>query len=308
MCALLLPDLLTAKTETFSSLRYALQQSALQPGVYSDQDFKVSQRAASANNTVDIAAGGAWTLGQGAVRQGLYHAVNDATLNQGTFANGDATNPRIDQVLLVVDDSAVAGGADQARIVIAQGTASAGATLTNRTGAVSDATLTSTYRAWLRLADVLMPVSATTVTTANIQDRRLWARGAHAYAAGTTGSPTTSSSTAAVLPEMTVTFECSNAPITVEYSCVVSHSAAGGGIDFLVRVDGANTAFDSTRTVTSAAGSALQTVASSVTLLPGAGRHTFAIYWLTNSGATATAFGTRRFMRCLETIRDNSQN
>lgn len=54
-------------------------------GVANTGDYKVAQRAAGANFTVDIAAGTATVVGADVTNQGTYLVWNDATVNLGTF-------------------------------------------------------------------------------------------------------------------------------------------------------------------------------------------------------------------------------
>lgn len=171
---LLTTDYLDTKQYPASADRYLAQQQALQPGVVNSGDYQVAQRAVGANMSVDIAAGGAWVAGTSVVRQGLYHQVNDGTVNQAVVP-ADATNPRVDQVILAVNDSTVTGSSDTPTLTVVAGTPTAGATLANRSG-VDPLT---TYGAFLRLADVLVPAGSTSVQGPNIRDRRPWARGAN---------------------------------------------------------------------------------------------------------------------------------
>lgn len=178
---LLTPELLPTKTYPFQNLRYVFQTMGIQQGVFgSAADYLVAQRGAGANMTVDVPAGTAWITGTSITRQGIYHQTNDGTVNVGNFATADATNPRVDQVFLVVNDSSVIGGSDVPQFVIVTGVPTAGATIGiggNRNGAVADGTIAASYPNRIRLADVLIPATATTVTTANIFDRRPKTRG-----------------------------------------------------------------------------------------------------------------------------------
>lgn len=135
-------------------------------GIVESGDFAVSQRAAGANMSVDVAAGEAYVKGDTNADEGSYYCRETGTLN-ATFTASDATNPRIDRVVLEVkNDSEDSSGLNKARIRVIDGTPTVGATLTNLTGAAS---VPSTC---LLLANVLVPAGSTTVTTANIQDRR----------------------------------------------------------------------------------------------------------------------------------------
>lgn len=174
---LLTPEFL--QTKTYSALRDRLALAhggRVQAGVWDANDFKVAQRAAGANMSVDIGAGYALVPADDPGNAGLYHAQNDATINLATFTAANATNPRIDQVVLRVYDTTHGGDvSDTPTVELVTGTATSGATLDNRTGAGTPPTGT------LRLADVLIPAASTSVVTANIRDRRPWARGALGY-------------------------------------------------------------------------------------------------------------------------------
>jgi hypothetical protein len=122
----------------------------------------VVQRGAGANYSVDIAAGEATVQGDLVTNQGLYYVYNDATVNLTGFAAANATNPRIDRITLKVDDAFHGGAGNTASFPIITGTATAGATLTNLTGAGA------VPASSILLANVLIPATATTITTANI--------------------------------------------------------------------------------------------------------------------------------------------
>jgi hypothetical protein len=169
--ALLTPEYLQTQTYSAQRDRAMLGDTGLQEGVIGATDLKVSQRAAGANMSVDIAAGTGWVKGDTVTRQGLYHTYNDAVVNAAVTASHGSL-PRIDQVGLRINDSTHGAGSDTPALEVLAGTATSGATLDNRNGA---ATLPAS---WLRLADVLVPAGSSSVTNANIRDRRPWARGA----------------------------------------------------------------------------------------------------------------------------------
>lgn len=182
--ALWTPDFLQTKRYSAQRLRATMLATKLQEGVVnfslSTVPFKATQRAAGANMSVDIAAGDAWVQGDAVARQGLYHVVNDATFNLAVPANAIA-NPRLDQVVLKVNDTIHGGVGDNATLEIVQGTATGGATLDNRTGA---AALPNTA---MRIADILTPASASSIVDAAIRDRRQWAHGARWFHQRPTG-------------------------------------------------------------------------------------------------------------------------
>jgi hypothetical protein len=147
----------------------------VQEGIVNFGDFKVSQRGAGANMSVDVAAGDAWIVGDNTARQGLYHVANDAVVNIAIPA-AHATLPRIDRVVLRVYDSTVIGGEkDQAVIEVVSGTATSGATLSNLTGAP---VLPSSS---LNLGFILVPAAATKIETASIGNWRDFRLGQTGY-------------------------------------------------------------------------------------------------------------------------------
>lgn len=147
-----------------------------QEGVWGATDLRVT---AGAGVSVDVGAGVAFVRGDDATDQGLYRVRNDGTLNSADFELGgigvaDATNPRIDQIIArILDDTHDSSGERKWRLEVLQGTATGGATLDNRSGAPA------LPNSCLRLADVLVPAGASSLLTANIRDRRPWARGAY---------------------------------------------------------------------------------------------------------------------------------
>lgn len=136
-------------------------------GIVDSGDFAVSERAAGANMSVDVAAGEAYVQGDTNADEAQYYCRETGTLN-ATFTASDATNPRIDRVVLEVkNDSEDSSGLNKARIRVIDGTPTGGATLTNLSGAAS------VPSSCLLLANVLVGAGVTTITTANIQDRRV---------------------------------------------------------------------------------------------------------------------------------------
>lgn len=152
---------------------YRLIDAILGEGVIGSGDFAVSQKAAGANMSVDVAAGTA-VVEVDSPYGGKRLVRNDATMNSGTpgspgagwattFSAADASLPRVDRVVLEVKDSNVdASGLYEARLKVVSGTATSGATLTNLTGA---AAVPSNC---LLLANVLVDAAATSIVTAKI--------------------------------------------------------------------------------------------------------------------------------------------
>ena len=94
-------------------------------GVVEDGDLLVSQRAAGANMSVDVAAGAAWVQGDtDADRQPTYRVYNDATVNLAVTA-ADPALDRLDLVIAEVLDSAFTGSSKTWRLRIVDGTPAA---------------------------------------------------------------------------------------------------------------------------------------------------------------------------------------
>lgn len=141
------------------------------PGVVGAGDFLVTF---SATLTVSVAAGVAYIRGGNTSDQGIYRV---RTTSANTIAVGaGAANPRLDQIILrVLDADHDASGVREARIEVVPGTATAGATLDNRTGATSLTGLDEGSSSVLLIADVLVPASAGSINSSNIRDKRVWA-------------------------------------------------------------------------------------------------------------------------------------
>ncbi|HXH88254.1 MAG TPA: hypothetical protein VNI55_06570 [Gaiellaceae bacterium] len=133
-------------------------------GVVVASDMAIAQRSASANFSVDIAAGRAFVEGDSITRQGLYFAYNDGVVNLTGFTAAHATLPRIDRVCLRLRDAFHGDAANDFAFVIVPGTATAGATLANKNGGPG------VPGSHLLLANVLIPAAATNITTANIDN------------------------------------------------------------------------------------------------------------------------------------------
>jgi len=308
---LLQTDFLPNKSETFQALRFMMQEMSLQTGRVNAGDYKVTQHS-TPNMTVDVAAGGAWIIGTTATRQGIYHQVNDALVNVGNFANSDPTNPRLDQVILVVNDSSIAGGSDNPQFAIVQGAATAGATLDNRSGAVADATINTTYRnSWVRWADVLIPAGSSSILNANIRDRGPFARGAYRRLIRTSGSYTiaTSSTTVIDASNLSPRIECSGVPVKLRLRG--SHNGAPTMMRYRFLQDGADVD-GGTQSDFAIAGGPNYDVNAFWETIPTAGSHIFAPAWGISTGTgTATLYGTAGAPLLLiveELIRQNAEN
>lgn len=178
------PFYLNALTLTYTATelrRFMGEVPLLGPGAVDYASFRVVQRAAGANMSVDVTAASVlnryWLRSTISINDSV-SATDDAGLYRQDHLNAtpvnldiaaaDATNPRIDQVFLCVEDSQASGINNQATIRVVTGTATGGATLDNRTGVgAAPAGMVSEL-----LADVLVPAASVTVITVNIRDRR----------------------------------------------------------------------------------------------------------------------------------------
>lgn len=150
-----------AATETAAQARKMIEGLISVPGVVATGDLLVSANG-TPNMSVNVAAGGAFVRGSDlAVTQGTYHLFSDSTVNKAIAAS-DATNPRIDRIVARVRDAFYIGGAVNAwDLFVVAGTPAA--------TPVAPAVPASS----LLLADVAVGAAVTTITNANITDRRI---------------------------------------------------------------------------------------------------------------------------------------
>jgi hypothetical protein len=209
-----------------------------QEGALTAAAWKVSERGAGATMTVDIAAnaGGFLVQGDAITHQGLYYvAPHGAVINLDATAS-HSTNPRIDSVFLRVRDNQHDGSTNNDALVdYVAGTATSGATLDNRTGAPA---LPSGAA---RLADILVPAASSSVTNANIRDRRAMANGA--YYRGVSASNLAGSGGASVQTptNCSTRLELSGVPVRASVRHGMINLGGSGvasyGIHVLLRVD-----------------------------------------------------------------------
>lgn len=291
-----------------------LQEGVLGSGA-SAQDFMAQQRIAGANMSVDITmptGGFAYVQGDTITGQGLYCVpVHSANINE-IIGTADPTNPRIDQIILEVQDNVLdASGGNLARTRVVAGTATGGANLTNRTGA---AALPGSA---LLLADVLVGAAAASITNSVIRDRRKWARGAYSRTFRTGGANLTT--TSASMAEVDATnlkprLECSGAPLRVLLMCSIQHSIANGLMLLGLAQDG--TLFDSSTTAewqlqgTNSAGGTIFTVTEWHTV-PSAGSHQISPQFAIVTAGTMTIFqstGSPATFVVQEMVQQNTAN
>lgn len=155
--------------------------------------YKVSQRSEGATRTVDVASNVGYYLvrGDDVAFQGLYLVPATPLKANLDVATPDATNPRIDLVVLEArDDAHRQDGITRARLYVLPGTPTSGATLANLAGAPTAPPSTAP------LAAIRVAANAPSIATADIKDLRTSALllTANGTAAGT-GSVTTASVT-----------------------------------------------------------------------------------------------------------------
>jgi hypothetical protein len=142
-------------------------------GVTTYGSFRVSQRGAGANMSVDVNMDDfAYVRGDAVTHQALYKAAPHVSTINETISTADATNPRIDRVILELKDTQHdASGSSLFQTRVVAGTPTGGATLDNLTGAavIPDSALL--------LADVLVAASDTSISNAEIRDRRAFIAG-----------------------------------------------------------------------------------------------------------------------------------
>jgi hypothetical protein len=209
-----------------------------QEGVFDSTGWKVSENSGGANMTVQVAAnvGLARVNGESVSHQGPYIVSPHSAVITLDVATAHSTNPRIDMVILHVrDNTHDALGSNDARVRILSGTATSGATLDNLNG---QASLPSNA---IRLADVLVPGADTTISNAQIRDRRQWARGAFVKIVRDTANYDTTSTTMVNMDATNVypRVECSGAPLLVHLTASGTNLTAGEVVNIQPYIDGA---------------------------------------------------------------------
>ena len=165
-------------------------------GVVNTGDLLVTQTT-TASQTVNVAGGfpGGEVLIPGSIgaTQGLYYALNDATVNLAIAAS-NATNPRIDVVYAAVQDAAYSGSTNTWVLGVVTGTPAASPTVPALPSSA------------VALAQILVPASSTSVVTANITDVRPFGVTPPAGAIYQSGGTTTVTTSNTALTSMTAQF------------------------------------------------------------------------------------------------------
>lgn len=178
--ALLTPTLLDTKSYDFSVVRNIWTRQIYQSGVLGKGDFAITPKASQPPLAITVAAGEAWVKATAGTRNGAYHVVNDAAVDINLTA-ADATNPRIDRVVLRINDSSdLSSATDVPDLYVITGTPTAGATLANLTGAGAAPANSVT------LGFVRVTAGMTSTTTANIG---WYGRGTNTFSGAIAGAP-----------------------------------------------------------------------------------------------------------------------
>jgi hypothetical protein len=128
-----------------------------------DGQLKVVQRAAGVNMSVDVGTGQAVVAGTENADQGGYIYTNTATVNL-TLTAANATNPRIDAIIVRAKDSVYSGALNSVALEVVAGTPAA-----------SPAAPTLPANSLL-LANVTVPANDTTISNDQIRDMRAYAQ------------------------------------------------------------------------------------------------------------------------------------
>lgn len=132
---------------------------ALSPGVVGLADYKVTQTGTPSMN-LGIASGSAWIVGSQSSTEGVYNVVNDDSTATVTISTPDATNPRIDLVVLQVRNQEYSGTNNDAVLAVVTGTPAASPVAPS---APADSII---------LAQIAVAHSVSSIVTANITDKR----------------------------------------------------------------------------------------------------------------------------------------
>lgn len=284
-------DFVTGQSVSFQRERQLLLDSGggLQEGAVGSNDFKVAQRGAGANMSVDLAPGSAWVQIDTGTRNGLGHVVSDTTANVAVAAS-NATNPRVDQIILRWNDTSIpTGSGNTPTLEVLSGAATAGAQITNAAGANYRAGAGALPNDCLRLADILVAAASSSVTTASIVDRRPWARGAYASQTRTAADYTTTSTTVTAIDSFVLRrrLECTGKPVRATLAAMTNTSVVAS-IGFQLQVDGTaqQTVFQRHDTA-----NATSFMHAHATVAPAAGSHVFEWQWFITVAGTANMLG-----------------
>lgn len=172
MAAIRLPAWLNAGSVSYPAENDRLSEAAsLAPGGASPaarsgvfpadgNSLSVAQHG-TPNMSVDVSPGQCAVQGTITTTQGVYICTSDSTVNLA-IAAANATNPRIDVVVVTVEDAQYAGASNDALLQVITGVPAA-------TPAVPAAPANS-----LVIAQIAVAAGATSIVAANITDVRVW--------------------------------------------------------------------------------------------------------------------------------------
>jgi hypothetical protein len=280
-----------------------LAMAGPQEGVHDPGAWKVSE-ATPNSLTVNVAAnvGLATVQGDAVASQGLYVVAPHSAVISPTVTAAHASLPRIDQIVVRAYDATHDGGSDnKATVEVVTGTATSGATLSNRTGAAA------LPGGALRVADVLVSPSATTITNAKIQDRRRWANGA--VWTGLRGSDVTRFSTTWVEVDtgtLQARLETADNPVLISFTAN-GDGSANSNSDLLVSawIDG--NLVDAQKFAQVSGGVTNRPCNFTLITAPGSGSHLFTAVMESTAGDGVTIRGTSRF-NVRELVAPNANN
>jgi hypothetical protein len=238
--------------------RLATQMTGLQEGVIDAGAYMVTQHAAGAGPSVDIAShvgSGAYVQDDSASAQALYRVAPTVGVTNVAVGTGHATLPRVDRVLVDLVGT----------VSVLAGAATSGATLDNADTHGAAAVPSSKFL----LADVFVPATDTTIDNTQIRDRRKFARGAF-FTTTRTSTYTALSTMALVDPtNLNPRIECTGNPIRVTLHSNWT-TASGDSFELDLFVDGATAHMVSADSAPSASDRFVETV---WIVTPSAGSH-----------------------------------
>ena len=129
-------------------------------GVVTPGDLTLSQNG-TPNMSVNVGPGQIWVPGTSTPTEGPYYSQNKAALNLSISASNPSL-PRIDTIIAGISDAEYTGAARQFAATVLAGTATAGATLTNQSGAAAPPASS------VVIGYVLVPANATSITNADL--------------------------------------------------------------------------------------------------------------------------------------------
>jgi hypothetical protein len=153
------PSWLQQGSHTAENDRLTAQAAYATTGIIGSSSLAVTANATPAMN-VNIASGWAAIVGTTQTNMGVYVGYNDATTNIAV-STADATNPRIDRVVMTVNDAYYSGLTNNVTFTVVAGTPAASPTAPN-TPANS-----------ISLATIAVAAAATTIVSGNITDTRV---------------------------------------------------------------------------------------------------------------------------------------